>query len=575
MRFFYILFLITNALFAQNQYPKDYFQSPMEIPIQLSGNFGELRNNHFHTGFDVKTQQREGLKIFAMADGYVSKVRISPYGYGKCIQITHPNGYTTLYAHLQKGAGIVEDYIKKLHYKYETFDLDIDLKPEDLPIKKGDFIAYSGNSGGSKGPHLHFEIRDSKTNKAINPMLFGFNTQVADTLKPVFTNLMVYPIDENSVAYQSQNPSQVNFTRLNEGNYLADKVYAKGKIGFAISTFDYMQTDFNKNGIYKIETFLNGSPYYNFQFDSFGFDESRMINGYIDYLRYKHTGQRMQKLFMKNRYSFTPFQLNPPHNGIIEPKPNVTQLFRIEISDFNQNKTSINIPVYYEFYPILDSLKVNKTPYYIKANKEYIFEKDNFKVTIADDTFYDDFYLEFDVRNRSLYLHDDQVPVNGNFKVTYKSTGIQEHNKPYYFLASIDNGRFHYNPTKYFGDFYTTYTKNLGQFKLVMDDTAPRIRPLQEIEGQSFDDERYLRFHIHDDLSGIKNYDVYINGKWALFEHDYKTGTITHDFEEQIHTDGKNEIQVIVVDNVGNSRCYESYFYKSLKKTNSNLENQK
>ena len=178
MKFFIFLFLFSSSLFAQTEYPKDYFSPPLDIPMQLSGNFGELRPNHFHAGFDLKTMQKEGLKVYAIADGYVSRIKISTFGNGKAIYITHPNGFTSVYGHLQSGNGAIENYIKKNHYKEKSFEIEMFLKPEELVVKKGQVIAFSGNTGASEGPHLHFEIRDTKTEKVINPMFFGFDKNI-------------------------------------------------------------------------------------------------------------------------------------------------------------------------------------------------------------------------------------------------------------------------------------------------------------------------------------------------------------------------------------------------------------
>ena len=178
-----LILFISLPLIAQNEYPKDYFKAPLDIRLSLSGSFGELRSNHFHTGLDFKTNQKEGLNVYASADGYVSRIKISSYGYGKAIYVTHPNGYTSVYGHLKEGVGKIQDYIKMAHYKEKAFEIELFLKPDELVVKQGEIIALSGNTGGSGGPHLHFEIRDTQSEKPINPLLFGF-----DSLIKVFGN---------------------------------------------------------------------------------------------------------------------------------------------------------------------------------------------------------------------------------------------------------------------------------------------------------------------------------------------------------------------------------------------------
>ena len=203
MKFSFFLLLLSTSLFAQTDYPKDYFRSPLDIPLKLSGNFGELRPNHFHAGFDMKTLQREGLNVYAVADGYVSRIKISTFGNGKTIYIDHPNGFTSVYGHLQKATDSIESFMKKTHYKEQSFEIEMYFKPNQMPVKKGQIIALSGNSGASEGPHLHFEFRDTKTEKIINPMFFGFDALLKDSKKPIVSNLYVYPLDAKTTVNHS------------------------------------------------------------------------------------------------------------------------------------------------------------------------------------------------------------------------------------------------------------------------------------------------------------------------------------------------------------------------------------
>ena len=565
MRFHLFIALFSCSLFAQTDYPKDYFRSPLDIPLQLSGNFGELRPNHFHAGFDLKTMQKEGLNVYAVADGYVSRIKISTFGNGKAIYITHPNGYTSVYGHLQRAFGPIEDFIKKSHYNERSFEIEVYLKPGELVVKKGQIIALSGNTGGSEGPHLHFEFRDNRTENIINPMLFGFDKLLKDTKKPIFSSIYVYPLTEATTVNQSKRPLLLNLMLQKDGTYLSDTVIANGKIGFGINTSDYDDVSFNQNGVYKLQTFYNGLPNFGYQFDTYSFDEMRYVNALIDYTRYKKTQQRIQKLFMKTPYKLSIIKTDES-NGILSAVPNLASLYRIEISDFYGNKTTVSIPIKYNEQPSIIAQEPVLSKYLVKANKDCNFAKENMSVFFPAGTFYDDFYLNFDVKNDTLFLHDDTVPAHTNFTISIEDNKHTETQREKLFIASIEDVKIRYNPTLYKDAVFTTKVKNLGKFSLVLDTIAPKITIAKSIEGKWLTDKKTLQLTISDSLSGIKSYNGYLNGNWILFEYDNKTKRITHDFSDGIVAEGANELKVVVIDNVGNSTTFETHFFRSQKK---------
>lgn len=562
MKFTTIFLFFCSSILAQPNYPRDYFRSPLDIPIQLSGNFGELRYNHFHAGFDFKTMQKEGLNVYAAADGYISRIKISTFGNGKTIYVTHPNGYTTVYGHLQRAIEPIESYIKKAQYNDQAYEIELFPKIDELLVYKGDVIAFSGNTGGSEGPHLHFEIRDSKTEKIINPFYFGFDSFIKDTKKPVVLQIVGYPIDANSVLNKSARAAPLNLVLEDDGNFHSENVYAKGKIGFGIQGYDVVNYSYEKYGFFKLNSFLNGATSFEIEWNTFSFDETKYVNAFIDYSHFKKTKQRIEKLFMQ-----TPFPLSIIHsnadNGIITVTPNFSAVYRIEVSDFCGNTSTITIPIQYAAAEATLKSTVVKTPYFIKSKVESNFEKDNYSVFFPVNTFYDDFYIDFEVKNKIMTLHNDAVPIQKSFQITMiDSTAIADEKT---FIASIENNKLGFNSTKRKGFTFTCYSRNLGQFIIARDTVPPKIILVKPIKGKWITSQQTIELNISDTLSGIKSYNGYLNGKWTLFEYENKTGQITHYFNDGIVAEGKNDLKIEVTDNVGNSTIFETQFFRSQK----------
>ena len=560
MKLLLAILLAPLFLFSQD-YPQETFQSPLGIPLDLSGSFGELRSNHFHSGLDFKTSGKEGLPVYAAADGYISRIKISTFGYGKAIYITHPNGYTSVYGHLQKANGAIQDYIRKRHYQERSYEIEMYLYPTELPVKKGDIIAYSGNTGGSGGPHLHFEFRDTKSEQIINPMHFGFKKVIKDERKPIIQGVVAYPID-STIVNNSQKPINISFSKQADGSYLSVKVKTNGKVAFGINAYDFCTNGYNKNGLYKVKAYLNGVLQYQYGFDSFAFDESRYINNFIDYERFHEMGQRVQKLFQLNEYPLSVVSGNKK-DGIIKVQPNTNYNYKVELYDFHGNKVDLVIPIEFALQETKIAKTVQKTPYYIKAKTESIFEKNNVSVYVPENAFYNNFYMNFDVSNDIVTLHDDSVPVHKNITLTFNDVvGLTEEQLSKTYIATLDGYKLDYNKTYRKGNSFSVKTKTLGKYKLAQDTTPPRIYNVNFVEGKKLTDQKTISVSVTDLHSDIDTYNGYLNGKWILMEYDYKTKKLTHNLDDKIYVEGRNDLKIVVTDNLQNSTTFESYFLK-------------
>lgn len=557
------IFLFCFAFFLSfgQDYPKDYFDSPLDIPLDVSGAFGELRSNHFHSGLDLKTKGVEGLPVYAVADGYVSRIKISTWGYGKAIYINHPNGYTSVYGHLQMANGAIEETIHKRHYSEKSFEIEMFFKPSELPVKKGDIIAFSGNSGGSGGPHLHFEIRDTKTEMIINPLLFGYDKLVVDKYKPKVNSIMVYPLNDTIAVNNSFSAQNIDLSVNNEGSYVTNKVFSNGAIGFGLNVFDNMTNPYNKNGIYKVSAFVNGVPYFSYKFDTFSFDESKHINYFIDYYRYKNMGQRFQKMFMDTDFPLSIVNQNK-RDGILKVQPAASYTYKIIVEDFSQNTSVIEIPVVYKKSTV-ESSNQESSSLKIKAKNEYIFEEDICTITFPPNTFYADFKIKMSVKDEVLYLHEDEIPVKNSFSISFDISKLPDDLKKKSFIAYIDGKDIDYVKSYVKGDKISAKVKKLGNYKVVQDTIAPKIYAVDFSEGKTIDNYTTITAKISDNLSGIDSYKAYLNGNWILMEYDYKTKKLVHTLSDNVYVKGKNDFKLVVTDEMNNSTTFESYFYKN------------
>ncbi|WP_420602365.1 M23 family metallopeptidase [Flagellimonas sp.] len=558
--FFGALFLFSLVLTSQEKYPQDVFQSPLEIPLVLAGTFGELRSNHFHSGIDIKTQRRQGLPILAIADGTVTRIKISHWGYGKAMYVAHPNGYTSVYAHLQKFSPEIEAYIKKIQYKKQSYEVEVFPDYGELKVLKGSTIAYSGNTGGSSGPHLHFEIRSSVTEKPTNPLLYGYD--IRDATNPTLLGLFGYPLSDDALVNQSGKKIQLNFTKQADGSFLADKVTAIGTIGFGFNGFDRQDMAANKNGVYSVTQTVNGKVYSAYDFETFSFTETRYINTLIDYAHFGKFKQRIQKCF-KEPYNRLNIYKTLHNNGKIEVKEGLSYNVELVVSDIEGNDIKIVIPV--EGKKLSAKIKKNDkiTDDFILADKPNNFDLGAAKVYFPANTFYKDFYIDLEKGSDTVKIHDNSVAAHRNFTISFDATKYSQTEKKQLFIARLDERRQPRHAKTYKRDgSFTTRTRTLGTYTLAKDTVAPTIKSRNFKEKQWLSNYSYLSLEISDDLSGINSYSATINGDWILMEYEPKTRTITYNFDDKILDKTQCDLKVVVTDNVGNSSTFESTFFR-------------
>lgn len=555
-----LFLLVSNIFLGQEKYPKDVFQSPMGIPMILAGTFGELRSNHFHAGIDIKTQQRQGLPVYAISDGVVTRIKISHWGYGKALYVAHPSGHTSVYAHLQKFGPEIEEFVKQAQYKKQSYEIELFPDYGQLKVDKGGVIAYTGNSGSSGGPHLHFEIRSSVTEKPTNPLLYGY--EVRDATNPTLLGLFGYPLSDEAVVNRSEEKIQLSYSKQADGSFLADKVNAIGTIGFGFNSFDRQDLAANKNGIYAFKQTVNGKVYSEYDFETFSFAESRYINTLIDYAHFGKYKQRIQKTFKEssNRLSIYNTLYN---DGKINVEEGLSYSVELLISDYEGNDIKIVIPIEGKKEEVKKTKRDTSTENYVLANKPNNYDLGAAKVYFPANTFYEDFHIDLKKGADTVGIHNSSVPAHRNFTISFDAKRFNSTERKQMFIARIgDDGKPRHHRTYKRDNAFTIRTRSLGTYTLAKDTVAPKIKPRNFKEKQWLSNFSYLSLEISDDLSGINSYRATLNGEWILMEYEPKLRTLTYNFDDRILNKTQCDLKVIVTDNVGNTTTFEQTFFR-------------
>ena len=566
---FIIQFLISIG-FSQTleQYPKDYFRSPLDIPLLLSGNFGELRNNHFHSGLDIKTQGIEGQKVYAVADGFVSRIRIMPIGYGKIIYITHPNGYTSAYAHLQQFKGELAKEVKRYQYANETFEMDYYPPDTALVVKKGDVIALSGNSGSSGGPHLHFEIRETVSEYAVNPLLFGFD--IKDDVKPVIKSISVFPLNDTSYV-NNRNTTQEFGIIGNNGNYQLSNnaiITAFGQIGVGINTYDQQSGASNQNGVYSVMLFDNNELIYKSELSKFSFDHSRALNSVLDYDIYLCKKTRFQKSCVAPNNPLTIFK-EQKNNGTITIANNETKSINYLVSDINKNSAMLSFNILGKKPEAISIATIKaKVDTILKYSNDNILDKHNIMVSFPKGVLYNDLHLQYQEKNAlkssltPVYqIHNGFTPIHDFIEVSIKASRITEEQRKKAVVVNIDqNGAISSKGGEWRNNYLTAKSKILGGFTIMLDTVVPIINPINIFANKNMAGNSSIICTMSDNLSGIKTYRGEIDGKWILMDYDGKTAKLTHIFDNL--TTGNHTFKLEVIDFVDNKTVLELPFIR-------------
>lgn len=546
--------------------PKAQFRSPLEIPLALSGNFAELRKNHFHTGLDLKTEQREGLKVLAAAEGFVSRVKISPVGYGYSLYIDHPSGYTTVYAHLLSFSPTIDDWVKKKQYKLKSFSIDEKLKAGELPVSSGELIGLSGNTGGSAGPHLHFEIRETPTERPVNPMLFGFD--IRDKIPPSVYSIWAIPLSEDARIGDKKIPQSYELASFNGALGLKQKkaIAASGEIGLAVNTIDMLDGQSNHCGVYRIELYANGILIYAQRMDSLSFATNRALNAHTVYPKFRTTKASIHRSY---KLPGNPLGIYETlvNNGRIQLTEGVVIPMEYRIHDVSGNLTTVKFELLGTKPDAAENIKPADALAQWSWDSPNQFQNNDVRLNVPVGCLYEDAFLTIKKGNQiasaagpTICVMSADVPAHLKYDISLPLGNVPPALTKKALMVRYDADKNDLIAEGGIAEsgWIKTQTNYFGYFAVMIDTVKPSIKNLTFKANMSA--QSSFSFKISDALSGIDQIIPEIDGQWALMEYDAKLDKINYYFDKRYIQRGPHRFKLRIVDARGNESTYQGDF---------------
>ncbi len=556
------------ASYAQPARQDKIFIPPVDIPLFLTSSYGEIRSAHFHAGIDILVDP--GYKVYAVKEGYVSRISVTLNGYGKALYVAHPNGYTSVYAHLNAFQPEIEKYVKDQQYQKRKYVINLYPEAGKFAVQQGQFIGLSGNTGYSFGPHLHFEIRDSRGEIPLNVLKFGF--PVTDSRRPRIFCLGIYPLTERSHVADSASNIILPLKHKNgEKIVIEDPIPVWGEIGFGIETYDFLDGRENQCSPLSVSLMVDDRLVNSFELDRIPFDQSAYVNSHVDYAEKISSGRKIQKLFLdpNNKLGIYSGTVN---RGVCTFTDSSEHQVSIIVRDVAGHQTSVHFRVasIFRSHPArkdTDSTRIVSPFYYDSLN---VYETSDFKIAMPAGELFShiDFRYSAEKASDTLYsalhcVHDERTPVRGSYMLSVKPVSLPEALTSKAILVMIDkDNKITSQGGNYLKGFVTTRTGTFGRFAVAVDTLPPAIRPVSYVSKKTYAENQVISFQIRDNLSGISTYNGYIDGKWALFEYDAKNDLLFYRPDaSRLPKNREHTLELVITDRKDNIRKFKGRFY--------------
>jgi hypothetical protein len=572
MTLFFKIFICSMLLICNlSDLPDDktIFISPLKIPLSLSANFGELRTDHFHSGLDIKTQSVTGKEVVATADGYIYRIGVSPVGFGNSLFIRHLSGYSTVYCHLERFAPEIEQYIRKRQYEQKSFAVVLWPTKDEFPVKQGDLIAWSGNSGASGGPHLHYEIRKSENEKPLNPLLF--DSGISDNIKPVFELLAIYPVNKNTLINNRNAVKRLNISGSNGTYFIPSEngITINGLAGFGIKAYDTMNSNPYRFAVYSIELAVDSISIFKYVMDGFLFSETRYVNSHIDYETFMKENIYIERAFVLPGDRLSVYK-RTTNRGLFNFKDNKTHLAEIIITDEHNNKSTLTFQIRAQTEKRqTQAISADQNLVVMPYEKSNKFTSENVSVSIPSGALYDTLRFSYKTEKgtNTMYsdlhsIHNKLTPLHKAFTLSVKPTIIPAGKESKMLLVRLGDDLSKVAATSnWTGAYLTADLLAFGRYYIGIDTIAPVISANGLANGINLTGKKEIRIRIKDDLSGIKSYEPTIDGNWALFEYDPRSDILIYKFDEtRIKKGSEHILSLKVTDNKDNKSFYNCNF---------------